>query len=379
MRTQSVRTASVFLASALVACTSAGDQNGHGDDAGARSAQEISPPATLIGHGEDEAQSLHRVFSGVLIEDGRIAVGNGGTGEIRVFHADGSHSFTTGSKGGGPGEFRGINWMRRIRGDSILVWDLASSRFSVLAPDATFVRTFRPVDTSGPVQPIGPLPDGSILIAERRSPDPRVQRGQARDTLVVSRLSLSGQKLDSVAKLPGSEWLFYEAGTNFSAIQLALGRRGHVAPGPGLALAYGSSEAAEIRILDLAGAPERTIRLPLEAPILSERERRSYLAAEHGDGEELRAVVRHLGSGESLDPPVFTSLARDSDGNLWVRSFAGPDEESAKWLRVTPDGDIAEFRFPADAHFLDARGRHVLLRELGPDEIHQVAVREIRR
>jgi len=130
-----------------------------------------------------------RVFSGVLGDDATTLVGNSGTQQIRVFDGDGRSVAVAGRQGGGPGEFRSINGMSRFRGDSILVFDLRSQRFSVLTPRGAFVRSFQNSASGGPAFPFGVFPDGSILVGVEKSYDPRIQTGRVRDTLALYRLA----------------------------------------------------------------------------------------------------------------------------------------------------------------------------------------------
>ena len=67
-----------------------------------------------------EADELFRVLDATLFADGRIVIANAGSGELRVFNADGSHSETWGRQGEGPGEFSsGPGTVAHWPGDSI--------------------------------------------------------------------------------------------------------------------------------------------------------------------------------------------------------------------------------------------------------------------
>ena len=63
-------------------------------------------PSLSIGSVDSgEAYELFRVTDATLLADGRIVIANAGSGELKVFNADGSHSGTWGRQGEGPGEF----------------------------------------------------------------------------------------------------------------------------------------------------------------------------------------------------------------------------------------------------------------------------------
>lgn len=65
-----------------------------------------SEPSVVIGGDDSNAQAqLHRAASAVRLTDGRIAIGNAGTGQIMVLDTTGKHVVTVGRQGRGPGEF----------------------------------------------------------------------------------------------------------------------------------------------------------------------------------------------------------------------------------------------------------------------------------
>ncbi|MBX3131980.1 MAG: hypothetical protein KF689_01165 [Gemmatimonadaceae bacterium] len=63
---------------------------------------------------------------------------------ISVFAPDGRFLRSLGRAGGGPGEFRGIGSLSVLPGDSLVVFDWGSSRYSIFSPGLDFV-------TSGPL------------------------------------------------------------------------------------------------------------------------------------------------------------------------------------------------------------------------------------
>ena len=73
----------------------------------------LSPaPSVTIGmmEGPDE-YLLDRATSGVRLADGTIVVANSRSLELRFYDSTGSHLFTRGGEGGGPGEFRSMGFL----------------------------------------------------------------------------------------------------------------------------------------------------------------------------------------------------------------------------------------------------------------------------
>ncbi|MCJ7630509.1 MAG: hypothetical protein MUO50_19210, partial [Longimicrobiales bacterium] len=111
---------------------------------GLSSAPDLSIGARV---GSDD-EILYRVSGGVVLGDGRIAILNGGTQELRYYAADGVLARRQGGDGEGPGEYRRPVGLWTLPGDTIVVWDPRLLRATFVGPDATVVR-----ETSIPRRP----------------------------------------------------------------------------------------------------------------------------------------------------------------------------------------------------------------------------------
>ena len=96
--------------------------NGVLDDS--RNLLASSSPALQLGvvAGAEEMQ-LYRVADVKRLSDGAIAVANGGSRELRIYNADGSHRATAGGAGRGPSEFGYPSSVTVLPGDTIQVED----------------------------------------------------------------------------------------------------------------------------------------------------------------------------------------------------------------------------------------------------------------
>ncbi|MYE18044.1 MAG: hypothetical protein F4Y07_16365, partial [Gemmatimonadetes bacterium] len=90
-----------------------------------------------------EVYQLYAVEDAARLADGRIAVANGGTGEIRFFSASGGHLASWGGIGEGPGEF--AQWdpeaVTEWPGDSIVAAEWWRGRVAVFDADGNPGRT----------------------------------------------------------------------------------------------------------------------------------------------------------------------------------------------------------------------------------------------
>ncbi len=117
---------------------SSGPTLGPGDSTFARL---DSAPLLSIGVEEgEEPYQLHRVTDVLQLADGRIAVSNSGTQEIRVYDSTGRYLKSAGRKGSGPGEFAEFSSATLYPvADSVLALD--NFRLHLFGPDLTFIQT----------------------------------------------------------------------------------------------------------------------------------------------------------------------------------------------------------------------------------------------
>lgn len=119
-------------------CTS--ESPGAGIDLEARAWGVAREPDLSIGVLDGDPQyQLHQVVGAVRLDDGSIAVMNAGSGELRIYGADGSLLSTHGRKGEGPGEFVGASRMHRD-GDTLFIYDGRMQRLSVHDTTGAFIE-----------------------------------------------------------------------------------------------------------------------------------------------------------------------------------------------------------------------------------------------
>ena len=123
-------------------------------------------PEPVVSIGEvvgEEAYLLHQANDATILPDGRIAIANTGTNELRVFDAEGVHLATWGREGEGPGEFTGLSGVEPWPGDSVVAWNTATWVISVFDADGVFGRSFTLDSEAGALEPRAVLSDGSVL------------------------------------------------------------------------------------------------------------------------------------------------------------------------------------------------------------------------
>jgi hypothetical protein len=303
-------------------------------------------PTLQIGVVEgDSVYQLDRVRAALRLGDGRIVVANGGSEQLRWYDARGRHVASAGRQGGGPGEFHGLNVLRRLPGDSVLASDMMAFRLSWLDPGGRFVRYI-------PLQPVGQVParfvdrfeDGSLLLSSSvRTLGNSTESGTRRDTLRWVRASADGVMVDSLSVTAANETSFQfvtETGQiqSMNILTLPFMRNVHTAAS-GNHYWQGTTDAYEIVLRRADGTPERIVRRVMEpVPV-----RGAYL-------DSLRRVqVAENGpeAGKSLDLvqvperlPAFERLLVDDGGNLWVQRTPWPGAVPPEWDVFNAEGQM---------------------------------------
>ena len=79
-------------------------------------------PLVTIGGADDRLEYIvYKPVGATRLVDGRIAVASQAASEVKFFAPDGTHIYTAGREGQGPGEYTGIMNFHKLPGDTLLV------------------------------------------------------------------------------------------------------------------------------------------------------------------------------------------------------------------------------------------------------------------
>jgi hypothetical protein len=290
----------------------------------------------------DIAGRPEREFNGItgvmLPADGGVVVSDAGSREIRAFAADGTHRWTAGRPGEGPGEFGGEISLFGFRGDSLLAWDFVQRRITVLSAAGAVARivSLAHLQPNGELR--GALRDGSLLVTTRTL---RLSPGSNRDSVGwmladadsarVVRPLVAGHESEVVLRVVDGFPVIDNRPLGAVSAGVAAGDRFALSPGG----------TPELRLFAPAGALQSLVRwdapvAPLDAGT-AEHWRAEHLAAARGEGDRR---LRELWLELATFPPTLPVAARvlADDGRVYVQRFRLPwDTGSATWL-VFEDG-----------------------------------------
>ena len=351
-----------------------------------REAEEILSIGAVEG---PPAELLSRVTGAVRLDDGGIVIADGGSNEIRWFDADGQHTVSVGRSGAGPGEFRRVSRLARAAGDSVLAYDVANRRITVLTPDGTVARMVDvAVDGAAPLALLGVLRDGRWLV-ERTRYDRQDRPGepltQVRSTSLLLwdgheppqlvRTDVSDPQpvivIDGVimAEMPhplapppvriaaGDVWL--------DAWQHPAVLRIHGVDGASPEIGANGDDNPAAGNPAAGGEPQRIISMGARRVPFQDAHLEAWFDGA-GYSTQQRAAFRstldQLQAPEFL--PTHGSVLGGRDGQVWVSDFPDPTTRAADWTvySMGPDGGTARWRVRLPPHFnaLSAGDGHIV-------------------
>ena len=308
---------------------------------GSRLPWRIGPePTVSIGTREgEEPYLLYIVRDAMMLPDGRIIVANGGSGELRMFDALGTHLATWGGEGEGPGEFDNLSQIEPWPGDSIAAWFAPQLGISVFDAEGNYTRTFTLAAAPGTPPwlqswPFASTSDGFILSV------------RTTDTVVVQLHDGEGKVRSSLGVHEGSDQNVVNEGTDREVvINTIFGGRPVWAPWGDLVVITTTSRY-ELKAFTRDGVPARIVRrgheprAPSEAEIEAEIQTKGLIALP--GSEPTRRPYR---SSVAEHYPAFSSVMSDAVDHLWVREYESPGEErpGSLWTVFDAEGRVQGF------------------------------------
>ena len=304
----------------------------------------LSPePVVDIGGGDREEEQLFRVVGALRLSDDRIVVANGGTNEIRFYGPEGAFLSASGGEGEGPGEFRRLSALRRLRGDSLFAQDGRLYRSSVFDGQGRFIRTVQPQASRGRSSIDIVFDDGMMLgssIVRLNVAD--VELGLFRMAFTFYRFDGAGDLVDTLGVYPGLEvYMVPSQGGMPSTYRHPISRATYFQFLPdGYYVA--DNDTYEIQKYAPEGKLQQIVRR-LTAPVQVEPQhmktlRERALAAVTNDDRRrsTEQFYRDMPVPETF--PAYGGIAVSVEGYLWVREYDLPGNEANNWAVYDAEG-----------------------------------------
>jgi hypothetical protein len=320
----------------------------------------VSPePAVVIGSGETEKEQLFRVVGALRLSDDRIVVANGGTNEIRFYEPGGVFVSASGGDGEGPGEFRRLVAVRRLRGDSLFAQDARLYRSSVFDGQGRFIRTVQPQASRGGSTMEIMFDDGMVLgsgIVRFDVGD--VEPGLFRMAFTFYRFDAAGNVVDTLGAYPGFEvYMVPRQGGMPSTYPHPMSRATYFQFLPdGYYVA--DNDTYEVQKYAPDGRLQQIVRR-LTAPVQVKPQHMETvleraLAAVTDDDQRRRTeqLYRDMPVPETF--PAYGGIALSVEGYLWVREYDLPGAAANNWSVFDAEGRLGgTLRLPPRLQPLD--------------------------
>lgn len=302
-------------------------------------------PIIDLAAGTGAAHEFWRVTSALLLSSGAFVVANAGTGEIRLFDGSGSFLKVVSRQGPGPAEFRQLDNLALLPGDTIAALDSSARRVSVFAPPGQFVRDI-PLqwESHGLPRQMHALADGSFVVSSSWSPPAAEELedpGTRRIPHHLLRFSPSGQFIGTIAVIDGVEELLIRW-ENRRVWVVPIMPHVPVEAVHGNLMFLGDGESFSIEVRDPSGRLQRILRRSDVDLRVSQDEMRLAQEAwvRYGNPtSDARRIQREL---LRLIPsprkkPAYERILVDSERNLWVAEYAR-FEPPTRWSVFNPAG-----------------------------------------
>jgi len=295
---------------------------------------------TLEGEAHDQ---FFRVVNAITLSDGRIVVANSGTNEIRYFDAAGSFLYSSGRKGGGPGEFEWLWTIAPLSGDSVIAFDRRLLRMSVFAPDGTFARSFMFAPLAGAAalpMPLGLTDNRRLVISERGFDTGETSTGLIRDSTYYLLLDLEGALIDTLGLFPGDEWYIKSESEAIYTATPPFARSSEAAVF-GSGFYFGSGDSYEIAFYSADGTLNRLIRratpnLPVTSKDIERYRQRTLERSDPSRRQFWQNMFAEMPIPETM--PAYSGIIVDAEGNLWIGEYRRPGDDQPRWNVFDPDG-----------------------------------------
>ena len=301
-------------------------------------------PFVTIGAVEgDPAYQLFGVEDALRLDDGRILVANGGSSEIRVFDASGTHLDSWGGEGEGPGEFVGLTDVMRWPGDSIVAGDFRTYRLTIYDSRGRRGRTLGLTlgDELGPGTAVGVLPDGHVLVQSQIS-----WTQQERVTALVRRsrdyvlLDAAGNGAANYGRHQDEE--YFIRGEEMAILRHPFRRSLHPAAW-GERVVIAPSDRYEIRAYDREGELTAIVRRDhdLVPPTQADLDEQNEARLAELDPDERPSMARLFEGMPLVEAfPAFSRVLADATHHLWVKEYTKPRDDTSIWTVFDPDGRV---------------------------------------
>ena len=313
-------------------------------------------PTLVIGTQDGEPYQFSRIRGVVRLSDGTLVVADATSSELRFFDATGRHVRSVGRRGQGPGEFRELQLLQRLRGDTIVA-GAHSGVPSFFSAAGTFVRQARQPGSGGELPPgprmqIGVFDDGSRLVGiismEAQTTNAPGRWVDSLRGFIVEPDGNVRRRFGNIGHMtfahgetrPSPPWLspILASATDGRSLFLGLGNE--------YAIRVYSADGRLTRIIRRRWTPVKVTDADIDAFVTEWSKR--WIKETGAEGERRKRDLRDDPYSDIV--PAFSQFIADGTGGVWVREAKLADAPGAGQLNTMP-------LVPSTWSVFDAQGR----------------------
>jgi len=363
----------------------------------------IESAATALLSGDDELTDVTGVMGLSRLADGRFAGFDGSTRAVRIFSAEGVSLASYGRRGEGPGEFRGVERIVILPGDTVLVTDWTAQRVTLVHPDEGIGR-IEAIPSRGigqSFQVVGAMSTGEWLMQPTSSRLLMRNAGLTPDTarqlmpIGVYRSGSGAATFDTIVVQhapPLRRFPHRNSGTTetmegparFAAWPIA-------GVWDGLAVTN-SNEDWQLRVYDATGAVRRIVRFDRPREPLTPGLRDSLIAQQVEGVREMVAKNPQMARFENPDDaefnarnaawsdslPPFLQVVPSGGRVLWLWEHQFMRDHATTLLAIATDGRLlGRLTIPTGSRLAGIGDDYVALRTENDDGIATITVRRL--
>ncbi|MHB1194942.1 MAG: hypothetical protein ACYC6F_18115 [Longimicrobiales bacterium] len=296
------------------------------------------------------------VAGAVTLPDGRIAVADAGSREIRFHDAGGRLIASVGGEGDGPGRFQSVSRIGHVAVDTLWVADHRASRLALVTSAGEAARFGFP---AGLTVAGRYADDGYVMVPQWSASllEADWAEGVRRDSASWGVWWPRGVAAARMPDLPHDELMVLKGADGPIAGVPPFGRRTSRVVGPDGFWA-GDQVTFEIRRFRSDGQLVAILRLEGVDLTLTDALKAS-VRPPRSEGDT--ALVDRLWQGVPPTRPAYTRLLLDGAGNLWVAEHVAGTQPPVNWLVFSPEGAaLGVVTVPAGFEPLEIGTGHVL-------------------
>lgn len=281
-------------------------------------------------------------------------------GIIELNH-DLGYERTIGREGEGPGEFGRAATVQILEGDSLIVWDSQLQRLTFFPPGGSEAASVHALGTQERSGTTWRLAAGAYLARSSTAyMADGSDQGSTRSEVLRHVREEEGRVVDEVIfSYPAAERLVLRVEGAVSVAGHPFGRSSFVGLLADGRIAHASSDALEVKTIDLTGDVQTAFSYPTTYMPVS---RRDLAAAADGLSGDLARLLRE---GAPYSWPSLTGLVVDDEGRIWI-GLRDADLTKWEWAAFHVDGTHQfSVEFPAGFEVHAVRGGRIIGVEQG--------------